>query len=193
MIKGIDLVLSNGNFIIEKGDSFTATDSTMPFLCYEENGVCHAECTPDGGGLYDARIVIPHTCRPEWISIKLKCASVTSCGVTCGSFKGDIKESSVILHEIQARRINMSLGCCNAVIYAKPLVAADFLCGHGKTQIFFSNMTRGYKYNTFCGAGELTLNSKKLGRECSCGNPVGVPVNISCGMGRVSISDMCSM
>lgn len=190
MIKGIELVLSNGNFVIEKGEAFAAIDDNMPFLCYEENGVCHAECTPDGGGLYNARIVIPYGCRPEWISVRTKCASVTACELICGSFDGDIKESSINFSEIQARRIHMSMGRCDAVIYAKPLVAADFLCGYGSVQIFLANAPRGYKYNTFCGAGELTLNSNKLNRVYSGGSPNGVPVKISCGMGKVSASEM---
>lgn len=186
-MKGLVLQLSNGHFDIVSGSVFSAEGGEMPLLCYEENGMAYIKTDPTSEGLYNGRIVIPESLRTESVSISLKRCSASVCAINAGNFEAELSESNAEFASVTARRIRFSAGRSNTVINAAPVIAAQFNCGFGNTKIYLEKSERGYYFDTVCGAGTITLNSKKLKRTYKDGTTGGIPVNVSCGLGTVEI------
>ncbi|MCH5211531.1 MAG: hypothetical protein J1G06_00810 [Oscillospiraceae bacterium] len=186
-MKGLVLELSNGHFDIVSGSVFSAEGGEMPLLCYEENGIVHIKTDPQAGALYEGRIVIPENFKTESVRISLKRCSVSVCEINTGDFEAELSESSAEFQSVAARRIRLSSGKSNVVIYATPVIAAEFKCGFGSTKIFLNKNSRGYSFDMLCGAGALTLDSKRLERTYKGGTPGGVNIKVTCGLGTVEI------
>ena len=184
-MKGLDIELSNGHFDIVSGSVFSAGGGSASLLCYEENDITYVKTDPQSGSLYEGRIVIPKDTETVKISLKRCSASVGE--INTGNFKAELVGSSAEFALVTARRIILSSGKSDVVIHAAPIVAAEFKCGFGSTRILLKKSSRGYSFDTVCGAGELTINSMKMKRIYKGGVPGGIPIKVSCGLGTVEI------
>ena len=188
MIKGIILKLANGYFEIVDGSKPEVISENAPFLEYTENGIFHAEVSPDIGISYDARIILPCNLRMEFVQISLCEGALAAYGFDTGTFDMDIKNASFSTGLIKTRRMNVSLGNGSAVISAAPLIGGSFECGSGSMTVNLQRNPHGYKFYSSRGEGEVVINSVHTPRNYICQDCGDTEIKLRCGLGRMEIN-----
>lgn len=186
-IKGVELKLSDGVYTIEYGDDFSVDSGDVPFMVFVENNIWHVISDPERKSGNNARITLPRGFNPEGISLFLKNVRLYSGGLNGYIVELKLKNSEVKLNKIKAQHIktDMSRGCLR--MNAAPGGELYLDCGFGRVELSLAGNKRGYMISSICGAGSVTLNGKKTGREYKDGT-AGVKVNIRCGLGDIIIT-----
>lgn len=185
-IIGVELELSNGYYRIIYGNNFEV-NSDSRFLCYTENNIWHAVSDPELKSGSDAVVVLPSDCRPELIKIKAVNAGIYSSALDAGTVELDLKKCRTRFRQITARRVIISSAYGSSEIYLTPLIGADISCGFGSLKTVLRKNVRDYYIEAFCGAGCLEVDGIRAGRHFRSGSADGIKINVSCGLGNMSI------
>lgn len=188
-MKSAALKLSGGHFNIIANGSFNARDISQPFLSYSESGVWHCVCRPERGIDYDAEISLGYGNVQESIFIAADNCAITACPLTSGTASISLKNSSAEFETIKARRIDLSLGLGSVYLKAAPSIGMNVECGAGIMNIMLKSNNRGYYYIVRRGLGNVIIQSRSARRNDRIGKAEGIPIQISCGLGTVNISE----
>lgn len=185
MINVVELELFDGVFSIESGNDFSVISDDAPVLRYVENSTAYVKCNPERGRMNDVKIIVPE--KTQSINIKISDGALRVYPIVTGIAKLEIKDSAVEIERLEARRIIATLGRGQLNMHALPAVGAVFECGIGTADIFLMKNRHGYAFDTMCGAGNLNINSKSLGRHFHAYDGVTI-IKAKCGLGTMNIS-----
>lgn len=184
MVKSISLTLSGGEFEIVYGTDFSVKSDCLDHLVYEKDDVWYVVSDPQHTKYANTTITIPYQSIFYTVLINITDGVLEMCKTACENIFLYIKNSTVEADTV-SQRLRIAVGHGNARICAK----ASYInidCGYGTIDLHPEHIKNGYKINSKCGMGNVTLNSAVLPKQY-VSQEGERQIEVICGMGAVNI------